>query len=258
MYKIGILYMCTGNYKIFWKEFYKSSEKFFLKNHEIHYFVFTDANHIYDEENNNRIHKIYQENLGWPNNTLKRFDIFYKAKNDISKVDFLFFFNANLLFLKEVDEKFLPIEENILVVKHPGFYNKNNREFSYDRNKKSLAYIEEGKGKYYVAGGLNGGKVEYFLELIEKLSYNIEMDLKNGIIALWHDESHLNKYILGRTDIKVLEPSYLYPEGWNLPFEPIILIRDKRNYGGHKKLRAIKKIGIISNLLFKLKLFIRR
>ena len=70
--KVGILYICTGKYDVFWEEFYKSCEKYFLPNSEKYYFVFTDSNHLYDEENNKNIKKYYQENLGWPDNTLKR------------------------------------------------------------------------------------------------------------------------------------------------------------------------------------------
>ena len=30
MCKLGILYICTGKYDIFWEDFYKSCEKYFL------------------------------------------------------------------------------------------------------------------------------------------------------------------------------------------------------------------------------------
>lgn len=41
--RIAILYICTGKYNVFWDGFYKSSEKFFLKDEaEKEYFVFTD------------------------------------------------------------------------------------------------------------------------------------------------------------------------------------------------------------------------
>jgi len=78
--KIGILYICTGKYDIFWKDFYLSSEKYLLKNHEKHYFVFTDSKTIFDAANNKNIHVIYQKNLGWPNNALMRYHIFLKER----------------------------------------------------------------------------------------------------------------------------------------------------------------------------------
>lgn len=78
--KIGILYICTGKYDIFWKDFYLSSEKHLFKNHEKHYFVFTDSQNIFDAEKNENIHVIHQDNLGWPDNASMRYHIFLKEK----------------------------------------------------------------------------------------------------------------------------------------------------------------------------------
>ena len=85
MKKIAILYICTGKYDIFWEDFYKTSEKYFLNNSEKHYFVFTDAQSIY-EENCDRVHKIYQKTLGWPYNTLMRFNMFKGIEEQLEKV----------------------------------------------------------------------------------------------------------------------------------------------------------------------------
>ena len=164
--------------------------------------------------------------------------------------------NANIQFIKEITEDFLPINENLLVVQHPAFYNKSADEYCYDRNEKGLAYIPFGQGKYYVQGALNGGKVNEFLKLITELDNNVEEDLKNDIIALWHDESHLNRYILNRNDIKVLGPEYVYPEDWDLPFEPVIITRDKKRFGGHNSLRDQKVKG--ESPIIKLKRFVKR
>ena len=71
--KIGILYICTGKYDVFWNDFYKSAEQFLLPNSDKQYFVFTDSNNIQSTDN---IHKIYQEKLGWPKDTLMRFHLF--------------------------------------------------------------------------------------------------------------------------------------------------------------------------------------
>ena len=49
------------------------------------------------------------------------------------------------------------------------------------------------------------------------------------MIPLWHDESQLNRYI-AETDpahYRLLPPAYWYPEGWDMPFEQKILVRDK-------------------------------
>lgn len=238
MYKIAILYICTGKYDVFWKDFYESSEKYFLPKHKKTYFVFTDAENLYAEGNENIV-KVDQSNLGWPNNTLLRFEMFERVLSSLKDYDFIFFCNANLLFLEEVNEEFLPIEEGLLAVIHPGFYNKKPTDFPYERNEKSLAYIPMGEGKRYFMGGLNGGRAEDYIRLIQELNARIHRDLEHDIIAVWHDESHINRYLIDNK-AKILDSGYGYPEGWNLPFKPIIIIRDKSKWGGHNFLRDSK------------------
>ena len=43
MTKVGMLYICTGKYTVFWPEFYRTFNDKFLPNCEKEYFVFTDA-----------------------------------------------------------------------------------------------------------------------------------------------------------------------------------------------------------------------
>jgi hypothetical protein len=231
MKNIAILYICTGKYIMFWKDFYESMESKFCINSNVEYFVFTDAEKIYAEDTTGKIHKIFQENLGWPNNTLKRFEIFLKAERQLENFDYLFFMNANNLITTSIFESdFLPDKEDLLFVQHPGFYNKSSAKFTYERNKKSTAYVERCNGKYYICGGLNGGKTEAFLKLARTLKNNIEIDEKNKIVARWHDESHINNYATKTTNYRLLSPAFWYPEDWNLPFEKKIIVRNKNKY----------------------------
>lgn len=235
--RIAILYICTGKYDIFWKDFYSGSEKYFLTDTQKHYFVFTDAEKIFNEENKN-IHKIYQKNLGWPDNTLMRFDIFSNIISELNNFDYIFFFNADLCFLKDVNsEEFIPLnDKNLLATIHPGYFNKKNNKFQYERNNLSTAFIPQGSGEKYFAGGLNGGKTKYFVEAILKIKENINIDKKNKITAVWNDESHWNNYLLNRKDIKILDPGYLYPESSNIKFDKKIMIRDKRKYFNYQQI----------------------
>ncbi len=234
---IGILYICTGKYDVFWKGFYHSCEKYFLPGVKKKYFVFTDAVNIFGEDNDCVI-KIYQDNLGWPGNTLFRYNMFRKHMSMFSQCDYLYFFNANIVFLKEIGMEILPEnEEDIVVVQHPGFFNKSNRQYSYDRNPDSLAYIPMGEGNYYICGGINGGTQKSFCRMISVLAENIDVDFSKDIIAIWHDESHINHYIYNMTAFKMMNCDYAYPEDWEIPFDSKILILDKTKFGGHDYLR---------------------
>lgn len=241
MSKIGILYICTGRYSKFWKDFYKNCEKRFLPNSEKHYFVFTDDQKILNSKNP-KIHGIFQEVEQWPFPTLHRFEYFLKQKEELLKMDYVLFMNANLIVKKKIlENEVLPQnDEKLFVTLSPGFYNKVSKDFTYDRNPECSAYIPEGQGNYYFAGGLNGGHSKDFIEMSEIISKRITADYEKGIIALWHDESHINKYMFEFKDkYKILSPAYLYPQGWDIPFEKKIIILDKSKKGGHNFLRNI-------------------
>lgn len=242
MNKIAVLYICTGAYTVFWQGFYESAERYLLPTCEKHYFVFTDADSVYGEADNPRVHRCEQEAYSWPFGTLRRFEIFLKQEEQLKKFDYIFFFNANAeLQCPVTEEMFLPRAEKgekLLVVQHPGYYNRPNYEFTYDRNPRSKAFIPYGFGKYYVCGGVNGGEAAAFLQLCHTLDRNIKKDLSRDVIALWHDESQINRYILHRKDYRLLPPSFCYPEGWDfLPFPCVVLIRNKANYLDIPKLR---------------------
>ena len=59
--------------------------------------------------------------------------------------------------------------------------------------------------------------------------------MKRQIVAIWHDESHWNKYLISNPDIyKELDCDYCYPESpiedpnrWNLPYKKIIIALHK-------------------------------
>lgn len=207
---VAILYIALGKYIIFWKDFFDSAEKYLLPGIKKEYFVFTNKN-IFYASGSKKVHKIKEEFKPWPYSTLKRYSFFLKIKDQLKKFDYIFFFNANCKFLQPVGKEILPTDGNdgLTAVIHPFFYNFPRRYFNYDKNPKSTAYIPSHLGKYYFAGGLNGGKTKQFLEACEILNRNIEIDAKNNIVALWHDESHWNHYLLDKNPV-ILGPEYLF------------------------------------------------
>jgi len=240
--KIAILYICTGRYAVFWKKFYKATEKYFLHNSEKHYFVFTDSDEILGITDD-RIHPVYQTTEEWPFPTLNRFSYFLRIRDKLIDFDFIMFMNANLLVKKRIDEKeILPDPEhegNLFVTLHPGYYSKSTADFNYDRNKLSTAFVAPEEGCNYYAGGFNGGTFEEFYSMVEILDERIKKDFEKGVIALWHDESHLNRYMIDyKKPFKKLSPAFLYPQGVRIPFQKKIIILDKSRLGGHSFLRS--------------------
>lgn len=254
--KIAILYICTGRYNQFFHEFYISSKKHFLSNVEKHFFVWTDDLNLCDY---NDVSLIYKECKGFPLDSLMRFEMFLGIKEKLDKFDYTYFFNSNMLFVSDISEEILPINRGeIVFTLNAGYYNKSKFLYPYERNKKSLAFIKFNiKKKYkYVIGGLNGGKTSDYLFFAKECHDRIIQDLKSGLIAVFHDESHINRFY-NQHGGKLLPPSFAYPEGQSLPFKSKILIRDKVKIDNYfdkvvdhsKKARITKGIRIICKAL---------
>ena len=255
MSQIAILYICTGRYDVFFPEFYQTAEQLFLNNHTIHYFVFTDSTTLtqqYKETTN--ITFIHQNKLGWPYDTLMRYEMFLKSKHLFEKFDYIFYLNANYIFKQPVGDEFLPLDNNeengLIAVIHPGFYQQHSRfsgsrpyKYTYETNPASLAYIPE---CVYVCGGVNGGVASSALKMFTELAKRIQTDQNNGIIAVWHDESHHNRYVYELDyKVKLLPPDYAFPEDYYEPLPNIackMLLREKSNFQGHDFIRGLTDI----------------
>lgn len=234
MPKVGILYVCTGKYDIFWPDFYETAEMLLLPDCEKTYLVLTDAQKLPNEERAN-IKKFAQPHLGWPKATLLRYHMFRNIEHELVKYDYLFFFNANIVFQAPVlAHQLLPVDEDFVAVNH--FFTDRNK-FPYEKNPASRAYIPPDQGTHYFMGGINGGKASSYIEMIRTLQSWIQADLDRNLIAVVHDESYLNKYLLDKK-VKVLGRSYGYPEELHFPDRPFVLIRDKVKWGGHGRLRS--------------------
>ncbi len=240
--KVAILYISTGKYITFWNNFYSSMEKRFLPKHDKTYFLFTDHMDLSVPDN---VIKVETEQEPWPYITLKRYHFFMNIADMLKDYDYIYFLNGNLEPQVIIDEEIFPTnEQGIMVTLHPGFFLSTLGEFTYDTNPKSRSYVGPEEGKYYVAGGFNGGTAEAFLSLSKTIKEMTDIDLKNNVIPLWHDESMLNRYLIDY--MKAYKPlillsEYLIPEEWSMDNSyKKILILDKSNHGGHDWLRQIE------------------
>ncbi len=221
-YRIGLCVTATYKYVDFIKPFLDSCRKHFLKKHDVTYFVFTDQK--IDEEKD--VVVIYQEHKPWPYITLERFERYYEARELLSKMDYVFASDVDMKFVDDANEEILG---ELVATKHPCYFACSRDKFTYERRSISTACINSNEGEYYFAGGFYGGTSKEFIKLAQATSSKINDDLSKKFVALWHDESHLNRYFIDNPPTKILSPSYCYPEFYSLPFKKILLALEKQN-----------------------------
>ncbi len=220
---IGLLVVATGRYIQFVPPLLESADRCFLKNHKVTYFVFTDQEPVFHP------HAIYsfQERLGWPFDTMHRYHVYYKHRELFDEQDYLFAIDADMLFVDAVGDEILG--ERVATL-HPGFVGQRG---SYETHPYSCAYIGPEEGSRYFAGGFYGGTREAFLHVLKTNISKIDQDASRGVIAVWHDESHWNRYCIDYPPTVVLSPSYCYPEDWSIPYSKKLLALNK----DHAKMR---------------------
>jgi len=218
-YKIGLLVVATGKYIQFVPPLIESAEKYFCKDHDVSYVIFTDGQ--LDPADN--IHTVYQERLGWPKDTLMRFYMYYGQKELLRSFDYLFACDADMLFVNPVGDEILGDRTAVI---HPGYV---GRRGTYETSQKSTAYVSPSEGEHYFAGGIYGGATPCFFHLLETVIRNIEIDFSNGLIAVWHDESHLNRYFIDHKPSVILSSDYCYPESHRNAESKKLLALDKNH-----------------------------
>lgn len=216
--KVGLLIVATGRYTTFVAPLISSARTYFCTDCDVTYFVFTDG--IIPEADD--IVRIEQKRLGWPYDTLMRCKMYYDARKQFEEQDYLFACDADMLFVDTVGKEIL---SDRVATMHPGFVGK--RGTYEDRNSYSAAYVKKNEGKHYFAGGFHGASHDEFIKLVKTMLDGIEKDLSNNFIALWHDESHLNRYFIDNEPTLILTPSYCYPERWHLSYQKRLLALDK-------------------------------
>lgn len=238
--KIAIMYICTGKYEKFWDDFYCSSEEFFYPDAEKNYYVFTDSMRISSQTHSN-VKYYYQAKVGWPYDTLLRFHWFAMLQDQILKNDFCYFCNANALFLRKITPELIPLpteDKPLIFWCHTAHYNDyNSNDITTEKNPESTAYVEADTECRAFGGGFFGGTGTAFLKMTLDLRDNIQTDLTKGIIAVWHDQSHIISYAAKNIHMEVGKD--LICEEARNPVKGVcaMIYRDKEKNGGIDNLR---------------------
>ena len=145
---------------------------------------------------------------GWPDATLYRYHVILEQQELLGH-DYLFLVDADMRVEAPIGPEIL---SPLSATRHPGYTTAQRHEFPYERRAESAACVPANRGSAYYAGGFVGGRRDVFLELAETIAATIDHDEEAGLVALWHDESHLNRALIDSPPFLNLTPSYCYPD----------------------------------------------
>jgi len=241
---VGIMTVATNIYINYWKQMIFSFDKAIDSYQMVVSHLFTDqpelAVRIGSDLKNIKL-KVYEvDPYVWPEATMLRYKMFSNQSSFLSE-DILMHLDADMyvhsnpvpLILESSSSK------DINLVSHPGYWRKSNngRSFSevieilkdtsllrssiqkkprgsWETNPKSMAYVPEENRSHYVCGGTWFGKRDAIIELISNLSVMTDIDISNGVIPIWHDESMLNRWA-SQNPHGLLPPSLCYVDEYS-------------------------------------------
>lgn len=160
----------------------------------------------------------FQKQLEWPLITLLRYEILLSQVN-FSSFDFVVWLDADMEAVGNVPASTFG-HRSIVLARHPGYelpvirpsrkswprrilsavmilIRANTGYFTlgdWEYRECSTAFVPRKSRKTYVHGAVWLGPSMELREMCALLAERTSEDLRNGIIAIWHDESHLNWY----------------------------------------------------------------
>ncbi|XP_054440688.1 histo-blood group ABO system transferase [Pteronotus mesoamericanus] len=217
---IGLTVFAIKKYVVFLKLFLETAEEHFMVGHPVNYYIFTDrpADVPRVPLRDGRRVVVLQVPAAkrWQDVSMRRMEMLssFCEQRFRHEVDFLVCTDVDMRFRDHVGVEIL---SSLFGTLHPGFYQASREAFTYERRPQSQAYIPRDQGDFYYLGGFFGGSVSEVHQLTTACHQAMMADWASGIEAVWHDESHLNKYLLDHKPTKVLSPEYLWDEsllGW--------------------------------------------
>jgi hypothetical protein len=245
------LLTCTNGYEKYLNNLILSSLNKFKTFSSFKFYIFTDnptrVEQFKNYQNQQFLEVIPINTLGWPDASLKRFEIYWKYK-ELFEEEILVSIDADMYFLQDLVFEKDPSDWNyeLAFVSHPGYSDKlvfrSTQDFlrrisrriryggdgSWETSKSSTAFVPRRLRKTYCCGGVWFGRRISFLDTCKILAEKVWVDKDNGVMPIWHDESYLNSLVAALENPTILSSRYCYdPNLGNHYSSPIILAVNK-------------------------------
>lgn len=255
---VGVVTVATNRYIDYWHEMALSADRHLFPGHEVVLHVFTDrpadVRAMAGDFSNIVVNPVTVDSLGWPEATLLRYEVFDAHSKDLEQ-DLLMHLDADMLVAQDVGPELQPTTwpNGIALVRHPGYRRpsmsrrvslyisdprlalgdtyalaKIGAIGSWETDDRSRAFVPRRSRGTYVCGGTWFGLRTAFLSMVHELTVRTRADLDEGVVAVWHDESHLNWFASGHRTA-VLGSEYCFAPGFAnlMDLTPKIIAVDK-------------------------------
>ncbi|XP_048376197.1 N-acetyllactosaminide alpha-1,3-galactosyltransferase-like isoform X2 [Stegostoma tigrinum] len=235
---IGLTVFAIGRYvDRYLKDFLESAEQHFMTGFQVTYYVMVDndskvpALKVSPGRTMNVIN--VPKHSRWQDISMMRMQQINDLIQDKIRfeVTYLFCFDVDQVFVGRFGTEALA--DSIAQI-HSAFLTASRNQFTYERRPNSAAYIASDEGDFYYHAAVFGGTPDTILNLTRSCLDGIIRDKSRGVEAIWHDESHLNRYFLDHKPAKLLSPEYCWDRR---PAKYIRYVRMKWMPKDYKKLR---------------------
>jgi hypothetical protein len=227
--KIAFVTIATNKYIQYAENLLESMNKYAFPNtqDEVDLIVFTNIPELF-KNRFGRVNPIgvHITHVPFPLISLLRYH-YYSNCEVLQNYDYVYHIDCDMIMKDVVGQEILG---HRVCVSHPAMSAfDNNLKFPYDRNMEANSGVDIGEGQHYYQNCFQGGEGKEFISMCKYLRDQAEEDLRKNYIALWHDESYMNKYMVSNPPTVVLPPTYAQPESWP-SFGPTKILHIDKNH----------------------------
>lgn len=239
--KLGVFSIAIGNlYAEYWQSLAKSVDEHWGASLDVTMYVLTDQAPLLLQPNLGfsgiRYKALPVATLGWPEATLLRFALMEQYGNIVEE-NLVLYLDADMLVHSLPDRKLFEDAKKYgaVMFEHPGYFRPQSPlgllAFyasspwrivmdlakillegglgEWEKRRQSAAFTPRKYRKQYLCGGGWVATKLNMLNLVSELAATIRVDIENGFIARWHDESHLNARH-ARKPFHTMPPEYCF------------------------------------------------
>ncbi|XP_061876118.1 histo-blood group ABO system transferase 2-like isoform X3 [Colius striatus] len=209
----GVVTFAVEKYVQFIKGFMSSANKYFLAGHQVNFYLFTDnpeqISHLQLAPENHLFVIPVQNHTRGQDISLRQMGIIstYIQSRFQYEVDYLYSIDIDVQLVEHVGVEIIDTLVGTISSWH---YDTRRESKPYEPRAESRAAVPQGEGDFYYTASFYGGSVAEVYRLTRACFKGILEDRGNGIEARWHDESHLNKYLLEHKPTRLLSPEYCW------------------------------------------------